>query len=71
MSNSDRLRQILDEHELYTSIQKMSSYAAAAASPSYHGSTTNTTLLAEHRLPRAHLVVNKTSPDTTFGKFTK
>ena len=51
----------------------MSSYAAQTSRPlspqtsSYMGSNTGTTtLLAEHRLPRAHL--NKSSSDLQIGK---
>ena len=49
----------------------MSSYAAQTSprpiSPrSYVGSNTGTTLVAEHRLPRAHL--NKSSSDLQIGK---
>ena len=67
---SENLRQILDDHELYKSVQKMSSYAAQTSprpiSPrSYVGSNTGTTLVAEHRLPRAHL--NKSSSDLQIG----
>ena len=70
MSNSERLRQILNDHELYKSVQRMSSYAAQTSQPMsplpYAGSNTGTTLVAEHRLPRAHL--NKSSSDLQIGK---
>ena len=59
MSNSEKLRQILEDHELYRSVQKMSSYAASTAamsSSSYHPGSSQATIQAfEHRMPRAQL----------------
>ena len=66
LNSSDKLRQILEDHELYRSVQKMSSYAASSMAGTYHpGSSSQATLPAfEHKLPRAHLTSSsgKASP---------
>ena len=64
LNSSDKLRQILEDHELYRSVQKMSSYAAAASKVSPGSSPSQMTLPAyEHKMPRAHLASNgKISP---------
>ena len=60
MSSGEKLRQILDEHELYKSVQKMSSYAAGASSPILPN------ISDPLRLPRAHL--EKTTITESHGK---
>jgi hypothetical protein len=66
--SSEKLRQILSEHE-QSKVFQMSSYAASRPlSPSHQGSSSSTTLQADHRLPRPHLSSGKSSPiQTNFG----
>ena len=62
MSSSEKLRQILTEHEhsRYTQ-EKMSSFTfSRPMSPStYHGSATTLQQTPDHKMPRAHLSDNK------------
>ena len=73
LNSSDRLRQILQDHELYRSVRKMSSYAARSPG----SSPSQVTLPAyEHKMPRAHLAssTGKASPSldpNPTGKFLK
>ena len=67
LNSSDKLRQILEDHELYRSVRKMSSYAASSMGTYHPGSPSQSqaTLPAfEHKLPPAHLTSNsgKASP---------
>ena len=66
---SENLRQILDDHELYKSVQRMSSYAAQTSprpiSPrSYVGSNTGLALAAENieNLARSRMLSNSPLP---------